>query len=249
MKNPFGYRHGAVGDYTGGDPAEAKVAWKALDYEFRELGNSYLLTDVARFLGIESTSWTDVITKFRKRYGNVSGTWLVRNKKNLHLYRDYGDIGRWKYDKDKVITGYGDEDGFFVIGAREVEMNPIRRKSMNYPIASVKNMKKFEKMGKHVIAFSSFTPEEYSATPGDYWQYPDTYILKDSEGNKMYLGIPTSGMRRPNPTKRGVVTHFWGKGFGWGNAVACGMPKTKYTKTSTKWSNVTCQRCLSTKHR
>jgi hypothetical protein len=56
-------------------------------------------------------------------------------------------------------------------------------------LATVENMRKAESIapGLRVIAFSPLTGEEYSATPGDYWNHPADEPLRDSEGEPMIL--------------------------------------------------------------
>jgi hypothetical protein len=38
-----------------------------------------------------------------------------------------------------------------------------------------------------VFTYSPTTGEQYSASPGDYWNHPDDQPLKDSEGSPMIL--------------------------------------------------------------
>lgn len=75
---PNGYRHGDIGAYTGDGSI---IAWKVLDYEYSELENEHLLKDVARFLRVPATSWSEVIGKFRDKYGNRTGVWLTKTQK------------------------------------------------------------------------------------------------------------------------------------------------------------------------
>ena len=111
----IGYRYGEVGAYTGGDPAEARVAWRALDYEYRELGNEHLLNDVVKFLGVSPSSWAVVIQLFRSKHGETRGIWLTRTKRDAsELYGDYGDLEEHEYDKDDIISDLG-PDGIFVL--------------------------------------------------------------------------------------------------------------------------------------
>jgi len=70
--------------------------------------------------------------------------------------------------------------------------------------ATKANMKKYyAKHGDHLIMFSPYTGEEYSANPGDYFMTPDSHRFKDSKGRVMRLGTkipatiaPISGTRR-----------------------------------------------------
>lgn len=55
-------------------------------------------------------------------------------------------------------------------------------------LASVANMSRYAHV-RGIIAYSSVTREEYSATPGDYWIHPPHHILTDSEGNDMVLVV------------------------------------------------------------
>jgi len=114
-----GYRCGAVGDYSGGDPKEASIAWKALQYEHDEQGNDDT-ESVAKFLGILATRWSDVLTEFKRRYPNTQGIWLSRNKKEAEQYREFGDPEPVKYDKKNVIIDLGG-DGIFVLNDRSLE--------------------------------------------------------------------------------------------------------------------------------
>jgi hypothetical protein len=54
-------------------------------------------------------------------------------------------------------------------------------------LATVANMREAEKRGKRAVAFSPNTYEQYSATPGDYWQHAEDEPLVDSEGTPMIL--------------------------------------------------------------
>lgn len=53
-------------------------------------------------------------------------------------------------------------------------------------VATVSNMRKYAGL-YGVIAISVNGYEEYSADPRDYWNLPDTYTLRDSEGEPMFL--------------------------------------------------------------
>jgi len=117
MKQRFGYRSGGIGEYTGGDPEEASLAWKALDYEYTELGNEHLLEDVANFLGIAPSSWAIVLGEFKKRHGTTPGIWLTTTKKGARLYKEFGDPYRVPYYKEDIISDLG-EDGIFVLDRR-----------------------------------------------------------------------------------------------------------------------------------
>lgn len=55
-----------------------------------------------------------------------------------------------------------------------------------YTVASVGNMRRIGD-DRAVKAWSPHTGEEYSATPGDYWDAPDSEVLKDSEDEPMIL--------------------------------------------------------------
>ena len=128
-----GYRCGAIGDYTGGDSADAAIAWKALNYEYEELDNQSTLEDLAAFLKMpidvpdSETSWDDpkkqearekcwqkVLAEFRKRYGDIHGIWLSRNKKESRLYQEYGDPEPVEYDPKLQIIDLGG-DGIYVL--------------------------------------------------------------------------------------------------------------------------------------
>jgi hypothetical protein len=56
------------------------------------------------------------------------------------------------------------------------------------------------------VAYSPHTGEEYSASPGDYWQHPPEEPLRDEVGEPMLLVVATSGyvdamsaQRQPEP--------------------------------------------------
>ncbi|MBA2708487.1 MAG: hypothetical protein H0U59_11855 [Gemmatimonadaceae bacterium] len=53
-------------------------------------------------------------------------------------------------------------------------------------LATVANMKECERRGLKVSALSLNTFEQYSATPGDYWDH-DASPLVDEEGEPMIL--------------------------------------------------------------
>ena len=58
-------------------------------------------------------------------------------------------------------------------------------------LATVENMRAVEdRIG--VFAFSPTTSEEYSATPGDYWDAAPDEALLDANGDPMVLVIRTS---------------------------------------------------------
>ena len=46
--------------------------------------------------------------------------------------------------------------------------------------ATIENMKKYAHLNP--IAWSPYTDERYSATPGDYWNVPSGWRMKDSTG-------------------------------------------------------------------
>lgn len=113
----IGYRRGAVGEYTGGNPREASIAWKAMDYEYREIGNEHILTDMARFLGIPARSWSVVLDEFKRRYGDSKGIWLTSTKRASLLYKEYGELEEIPYNPKDVVTPDGG-DGFYVLDRR-----------------------------------------------------------------------------------------------------------------------------------
>lgn len=53
--------------------------------------------------------------------------------------------------------------------------------------ATLANMRRCEAAGIKAVAFSPDTYEQYSATPGDYWDMPDDQALQDAEGQDMIL--------------------------------------------------------------
>jgi hypothetical protein len=114
--SPTGYRCGAIGEYTGGNPKEAGIAWKVLNYEYEELGNDHLLDEVAAFMHIPSTSWAAVIKAFRDKYGDIGGIWLSRNRKDAREYKEYGTPEPVKYDSSLVVSDLGG-DGIYVLNS------------------------------------------------------------------------------------------------------------------------------------
>ena len=149
---PTGYRCGGIGAYTGSDSKDASIAWKVLDYEYRELDNKHLLVEVAKFLGMPATSWKSVIGAFRKKYGDQMGIWLTRSRKDAEeLYSDYGKPEKREYDERNVVsdlgsdgiyvlsgttlsdldTGYMDSDGNWVFYDKQVHsiMSPVKKRN------------------------------------------------------------------------------------------------------------------------
>lgn len=156
---PTGYRHGSIGEYTGGDPKHASIAWKALDYEYRELGNAHLLQDVSKFLGMPTASWNNIIKEFRKRYGDATGMWLTRTKKDAdELYGEYGNLEKHQYREEDVVsdlgsdgifvlqgttlsdldTGYADENGEWVYYSAKTKTKPRNRKPTSPTLSSLR---------------------------------------------------------------------------------------------------------------
>jgi len=107
---PTGYRRGDIGTYSGEKPEEAGVAWKALNFEYKELGNEHTRTDVAKFLGIKPMSWDKVLAEFRKRYGDTKGIWLCRTREASKHYSDFGPPERVYYDEKDVVIDLRDGD-------------------------------------------------------------------------------------------------------------------------------------------
>jgi hypothetical protein len=112
---PTGYRCGGIGTYTGSDSKDASIAWKVLDYEYRELDNTHLLAEVAKFMGMPATSWKSVIGAFRQKYGDQMGIWLTRSRKDAEeLYSDYGKPEKREYNEKDVVSDLG-SDGIYVL--------------------------------------------------------------------------------------------------------------------------------------
>lgn len=65
--------------------------------------------------------------------------------------------------------------------------------------ATIANMKAVQD-DPGVFAYSPFTMEEYSATPGDYWMMADDEYLRDSDGNAMVLARRISFVEELEPT-------------------------------------------------
>lgn len=129
MRTKTGYRCGDIGAYSGGDPREASVAWKALQFEACELGNEQDNTrQVARFLGIKPSSWKKVLAEFRKRYGNAKGIWLTRTKEDAALYKEYGGVEKVPYREVDIIIDLG-PDGIYVLDRRGQSSKPTAKKA------------------------------------------------------------------------------------------------------------------------
>ena len=112
-----GYRHGEIGDYSGGRREEASVAWKSLNFEYEELGNEDNLKQVAKFLSIKPVSWAKVLGEFRRRYGDARGIWLTRTPEDSELYEEYGEMEKVPYREEDVIVDIG-PDGIYVLDRR-----------------------------------------------------------------------------------------------------------------------------------
>jgi hypothetical protein len=60
--------------------------------------------------------------------------------------------------------------------------------------ATMENVRKYGKQ-RGVVMYSPKTGEQYSATPGDYWNVSDKHVFKGRGGAAMYLGVPFSGIQ------------------------------------------------------
>lgn len=106
---------------------EEHLAHKVLNFEYEELANWHLLTDLADFLGMKVSNsetchpelWTKVLGEFKNRYGDTKGIWLTKSKKAaIEYYGDYGgDILVYEYDPKLIVSDLGGDDGFFVLNA------------------------------------------------------------------------------------------------------------------------------------
>lgn len=111
-KMKTGWRTSAIGDYSGDGET---IAWKVLNYEYEELGNDWLLEDVAEFPKIKPTSWENVLKEFRKQYGDREGTWVTPTKKDaIEYYGEYGEPYPVEYNSKDQVTSTTD-DGMFVL--------------------------------------------------------------------------------------------------------------------------------------
>ena len=138
---PIGYRCGDIGDYTGGRRSEARVAWRVLDYEYRELGNRHILTDVAKFLGIRSFGWKSTLAEFHRRYGDAKGIWLSTTRSHSkEYYGEYGYLEKVAYERKDVVLDMVDE--VYVIDRR----NPTLR----IPIKSGRQLGHLFEAQKHL---------------------------------------------------------------------------------------------------
>ncbi len=97
---------------------EEEIAWKALQFEYEELGNREDASKgLAKFLGVQG-SWEEVLSQFRQKYGDAKGTWLTRSRRTAIEYYGYlsSNILVWEYDHKLIIVDLGD-DGLFVLNA------------------------------------------------------------------------------------------------------------------------------------
>lgn len=67
--------------------------------------------------------------------------------------------------------------------------------------ATIENVRKYGKQ-RGVVMYAPKTGEQYSATPGDYWNYPEKHVFKGHKGAAMYLGVPFSGIQPITGTKK-----------------------------------------------
>ncbi len=111
---------------------EEPIAWKALDFEYRELSNWTTLLDLAAFVGetlpadsdeaYHPELWAKMLSKFRNKYGDAKGTWLTRTKEEVLEYdeRFGGYCLIYEYDPKLIVSDLG-PDGFFVLNARFIK--------------------------------------------------------------------------------------------------------------------------------
>ena len=94
---------------------EENIAWKALNFEYEELGNKHILDDLGDFLKVKG-SWSTVLSYFRERYGDAEGIWLTRSRRAaIEYYGGYGgNILVYEYNPKLIISDLGD-DGIFVL--------------------------------------------------------------------------------------------------------------------------------------
>jgi hypothetical protein len=132
--------------YRCGYPEEL-IAWKALDFEYEELGNWTTLADLMKFLGrptrdidkYRPAAWKLALTEFRNRYGDAEGVWICDEKKVARSLYGVHPLGSKKsdgsqmyeveYDPKLVLIDLG-EDGKFVLKPKSMEPttgNPLRR--------------------------------------------------------------------------------------------------------------------------
>jgi len=69
--------------------------------------------------------------------------------------------------------------------------------------ATKANMDKyFAKHGHHLVMYSPYTGEQYSANPEDYWNAPKAHRFKDSSGRVMLLGTAVPATVAPLRTRK-----------------------------------------------
>ncbi len=117
---------------------EEQVAWKALDFEYEELGNWTTLSDLMAFLGrpVQDTgenyrpaTWKIALAEFRHRYGDAEGIWVCDDRKvarspyGVHPLgsrkSDESEMLEVQYDPENVIVDLG-YDGKFVLKPKSV---------------------------------------------------------------------------------------------------------------------------------
>ena len=135
----------AIG-YRVGYPNES-VAWKALNFEYEELGNWTTLSDLSAFLGrpikdldkYRPGTWKVTLAEFRKRYGDAEGIWVcdkredARNLYGVHPLgskkSDGSQMYEVKYDPKNVIVDLGSDGKFVLLPQAMVETkgNPVMK--------------------------------------------------------------------------------------------------------------------------
>ena len=64
---------------------------------------------------MKPTSWSAVISEFRKQHSDQMGIWLTRTKRDAdELYGEYGSLEKHQYEKKNIISDLG-SDGIFVL--------------------------------------------------------------------------------------------------------------------------------------
>lgn len=100
---------------------EEPLAWKALNFEYEELGNKHIKDDISHFLKTMGT-WKSLLAEFKKQYGDAKGVWLTHTKEEVLEYD--GRFGEYcliyEYDPKLIVSDLG-PDGFFVLNARFIK--------------------------------------------------------------------------------------------------------------------------------
>jgi len=96
------------------------IAWKALNFEYEDLGNKHIKDDVSLFLKVKGT-WESLLAGFKKQFGDVKGTWLTHKEEVLEYDGRFGEYCLiYEYDPKLIVSDLG-PDGFFTLNAKFIK--------------------------------------------------------------------------------------------------------------------------------